>query len=104
MPNRVRRPLVRLTTAPLWAALACAAGLPAHAAELTIEQLAQRLKAIEQRLGTAAPAAAGAEGGEGLADLDQRLRIIERKLELQAEESAAKAASTPVVALSASKG
>ncbi|ROU08365.1 OprO/OprP family phosphate-selective porin [Lysobacter enzymogenes] len=107
MPIQVRRrprPFARPTAAPLWAALACAVGLPAHAAELTVEQLAQRLKAIEQRLGTAAPADAGGQGGEGLADLDQRLRIIERKLELQAEDSAAKAASTPTVALSASKG
>jgi len=75
MPTQVRRPRrpsAIVTTAPLWAALACAMGLPAHAAELTVEQLAQRLKAIEQRLGTAAPA--GSEDGGNLADLDQRLR------------------------------
>ena len=47
-----------------------------------------RLQALEQRLGTA-PATTDRHR---LADLDQRLRVIERKLELQAEEAAAKAA------------
>ncbi|QNP39540.1 OprO/OprP family phosphate-selective porin [Lysobacter solisilvae (ex Woo and Kim 2022)] len=70
--------------------------LPAQAGEVTVEQLAQRLQALEQRLGVAAATDADSAG---LADLDQRLRVIERKLELQAEESAAKAASTPTVTL-----
>ncbi|GAB3101947.1 OprO/OprP family phosphate-selective porin [Lysobacter terrae] len=71
--------------------------LPAHAGEVTVEELAKRLQALEQRLGV------GSEPGAdsaGLADLDQRLRVIERKLELQAEESAAKAAKDSVVSLS----
>jgi len=78
---------------------------PVHAqsnAPLTVEELARRLQAIEQRLGTA-PAAETADAN-GLADLDQRLRVIERKLDLQAEEAEARVASTPVVSLSAAKG
>ena len=65
--------------------LALAISAPAPAGEVTVEDLARRLQAIEQRLGTA-PAQEAA--GTGLADLDQRLRVIERKLELQAEEAA----------------
>src|SRR5207342_3645214 len=64
--------------------------------EVTVEDLAKRLQVLEQRLGVTATTADSA----GLADLDQRLRVIERKLELQAEESAAKAAKDPVVSLS----
>ena len=70
--------------------------LHAHAAEVTVEELAKRLQVLEQRLGVTATTADSA----ALADLDQRLRVIERKLELQAEESAAKAAKDPVVSLS----
>ncbi len=70
--------------------------LHAHAAEVTVEELAKRLQVLEQRLGVTATTADSA----ALADLDQRLRVIERKLELQAEESAAKAAKEPVVSLS----
>lgn len=73
----------------------------AHAQAPTVEDLARRLQRIEQKLGTAPQTP---DEGAGLADLDQRLRIIERKLELQAEEGAAKAAATPSVALSAAKG
>ncbi|HEY0506263.1 MAG TPA: porin [Lysobacter sp.] len=107
--SRTRRP-----SAPTLAgsALACgivaALALPASAfaqqSQPTVEELARRLQAIEQRLGTA-PAATGAPtDANGLADLDQRLRVIERKLDLQAEEAEARAASTPVVSLSAAKG
>jgi phosphate-selective porin OprO/OprP len=83
-------------------ALACALVAPTHAQTApTVEDLARRLQAIEQRLGTA-PAAA--DDSAGLADLDQRLRVIERKLELQSEETATRVAGTPTVTLSASKG
>ncbi|TWI01906.1 phosphate-selective porin OprO/OprP [Luteimonas cucumeris] len=73
----------------------------------SVEELARRLQAIEQRLGTASIATgddASDEGVANAANLDQRLRVIERKLELQAEEAPAKAASTTTVSLSASKG
>lgn len=67
----------------------------------TVEELARRLQAIEQRLGTTATASTDEATSS---DLDQRLRVIERKLELQAEEATAKAASTPTVSHSAAKG
>lgn len=86
-------------------ALACALTGAVHAqsAPPTVEELARRLQAIEQRLGTAGTSGASADAN-GLADLDQRLRVIERRLDLQDEEAQARVASTPVVSLSASKG
>ena len=66
----------------------------------TIEELARRLQALEQRLGGEATTT----DSNTVADIDQRLRVLERKLELQAEETAAKAAKDLVVALSAAKG
>ncbi|GAB3346361.1 OprO/OprP family phosphate-selective porin [Lysobacter tyrosinilyticus] len=84
----------------LFAALAFSA-LPVHAGEVTVEELAKRLQALEQRLGVNGSTDASTNtDSAGLADLDQRLRVIERKLELQAEEAAAKAAKDPVVSLS----
>ncbi len=80
----------------LFAALTLA-GLPAHAGEVTVEELARRLQALEQRLGVLSEAATDSAG---LADLDQRLRVIERKLELQAGEATTRAAKEPVVSLS----
>ncbi|HEV8694810.1 MAG TPA: porin [Lysobacter sp.] len=78
------RPLSTLRLAPL----------NANAGEVTVEELARRLQALEQRLGATAAtdATTGAEPTGSVADLDQRLRVLERKLELQAEEAAAKAA------------
>lgn len=66
------------------------------------QALIARLEALERRLGlepdTSSPATVNT------ADLDQRLRVIERNLELQAEDAITKAAKDPVVALTASKG
>ncbi|WP_457096203.1 OprO/OprP family phosphate-selective porin [Lysobacter sp. P5_B9] len=91
------RPTTSPRRTPMFAALAFVLlPLHAHAAEVTVEELAKRLQVLEQRLGVTATTADSA----ALADLDQRLRVIERKLELQAEESAAKAAKEPVVSLS----
>lgn len=107
MQTRVRLANATPTATPwLWGALACALALPAQAqtAPPTVEELAQRLRAIERRLGGGEAVAGAAADSGNLSDLDQRLRVIERRLELQAEESAAKAASTPTVTLSASKG
>ena len=106
MPHRHRRPATA-TAPPAWllGALGCALTLPAQAqnANLSLEDLARRLQAIEQRLGTA-PAGNADTAAVDPADLDQRLRVIERKLELQAETEAARIASTPTVTLSAAKG
>ncbi|HZX80190.1 MAG TPA: porin [Lysobacter sp.] len=67
----------------------------------TVEQLAERLRVLEQRLGVPADTAPGE--ADGLAALDQRLKAIERRLELQAAD-APKAASTSTLSVSASKG
>ena len=88
----------RPTRLGLAIALALAA-LPAHAGDPTTEQLLARIAALEQRLAAveaahAAPVATVAPDG-----LDQRLRVVERRQELDAEADAAKAASTPVLAL-----
>ena len=87
----------------LLGALACCLALPVSAqSQPSVEQLLQRLEALERRVGEAPPAIAG-EQGEGapstLGDLDQRLRVLERRLELQQEEAAAKAKEAPVVAV-----
>lgn len=84
-----------------WAgALACALAVPASTQEkLTVEQLQQRLEALERRV-SGAPADGGESalaGEPGLADLDQRLRILERRLELQQEEQVTKAKEAAVV-------
>lgn len=64
--------------------------------------LIERLEALERRLGVGGNTAEGTVGDA--ADLDRRLRVIERRLELQAEDTAAKAAKDPVVSLAANKG
>lgn len=98
-PNRHRQ-----TTRPArWSgAIVCSLVLPAQAGELTVEDLARRLQALEQRLGGDTTTASADTGP--VAALDQRLRVIERKLELQAEDAAAKAVTAPTVSLSATKG
>lgn len=82
--------------------IACAVGNPAMAADkTTIDDLARRLQALEQRVGNSSnddPARIDA------AALDQRLRVLERRMELQAEEAETKAASQPTVSLSSTKG
>lgn len=72
----------------------------------TVQQLEERLRILEQKLGVQAgadPATADASGAS-LADLDQRLKIIERQLELQAEDAANKAATASTLTVSPSKG
>lgn len=95
-PRHAPRLRVALLAFPLLFNTLCA-----QAQSTTDQALLQRLEAIERRLGLA-PAAEG--DATALADLDQRLRVIERKLELQAEDAAAKAARDPVVSLTAAKG
>ena len=102
-----------LPRAPLFAALALAfataaqAQTPAASTDAqTIEALTRRLEALERHNGIGASAGSGQArvSAAGVAELDQRLRVLERKLELQAEAAAAKAANEPVIALSAAKG
>lgn len=69
-----------------------------RAAEISGDALAavlERLRRIEERLHIAPADPADADPR----NLDQRLRILERRLELQQEEATARAASTPVVAI-----
>ena len=85
----------------LLGALACCLALPVSAQiQPTVEQLLQRLEALERLVGEAPPAIADVQGESALAtlgDLDQRLRVLERRLELQQEEVAAKAKEAAVV-------
>lgn len=94
------RPLLTLPSrrlSPLGlAALACATALPAQAQQPDVEQLRQRLERLERLAGVAD--ATPAQGG-GLADLDQRLRILERRLELQEDERVAAARLAPRIAI-----
>ena len=75
-------------------ALALAATIaPARAADPTTAELLARIAALEQRI-------AVLEGsGATDVDVDQRLRVVERNQELQAEADATRAAATPVVSL-----
>jgi len=72
---------------------ACGAGSSAQAQQLTVEQLQQRLQRLERLAGVSD----GATDGVGLADLDQRLRILERRLELQEDERVAAAKTAPKI-------
>lgn len=82
----------------LTSALACSLAAPAFAQQEqpTVEQLQKRLESLERRLGLA-PGNDTVDESGGLAGLDQRLRILERKLELQEEDRVAKAKEAPVV-------
>ena len=89
MPHRT------LLSAALIAALST---VHAQAAEPpTVDSLSERLRVLEQRLGTASPAPSAA--GDPVAALDQRLRVIERQLEIQQEEATVRATTAPVVAV-----
>lgn len=75
-------------------ALALATALvPARAAGPTTTELLARIAALEQRIATLEGNATAST------DVDQRLRVVERNQELQAEADAAKSASMPVVSL-----
>ena len=86
--------------------LALAIGLavvPAHAADPrdpTTQELLARIAALEQRLA----AVEGRSETDQVAEVDQRLRVVERKQELQVEADAAKAATATTLALDAGKG
>ncbi len=74
----------------------CGTAASAQAQALTVEQLQQRLERLERLAGVSDGAPAE---GAGLADLDQRLRILERRLELQEEERVAAAKAAPKIAV-----
>jgi phosphate-selective porin OprO/OprP len=101
MPHPSPRAVGRPRSPWTLGALACALAFPAWAQNtLTVEQLQQRLEALERRVGGSAASDSGEPAAEpGLADLDQRLRILERRLELQQEEQVAKAKEAPVIAV-----
>ncbi len=73
--------------------------LPAHAANPTTEQLLARIAALEQRLAAVEAANAAPVAATAPDELDQRLRVVERRQELDAEADAGKAASAPVLSL-----
>ncbi|WP_374609116.1 OprO/OprP family phosphate-selective porin [Thermomonas sp.] len=77
--------------------------LPAHAAnprDPTTQELLARIAALEERLA----AVEGRSETTQVAEVDQRLRVVERKQELQVEADAAKAATATTLALDAGKG
>ena len=102
MSASLERNSVKVRAGWLTGALVCSLASPAWAQQvLTVEQLQQRLETLERLVGGTPPAEDGSTSGEAsLADLDQRLRILERRLELQQEEQVAKAKVTPVATVS----
>lgn len=100
MRDRRNRVEVKGRGAWMLGALVGSLAMPVWAQDaLTVEALQQRLEALERRVGGNAVASQGEALEPGLADLDQRLRILERKLELQQEEQVARARETPVIAV-----
>ena len=82
--------------------LALALGIPSYSGaaqvdDATLRALLDRLERLEQQLGTQPPAAPAEESI--VAELQQRLAILERKIEIQAEEAVAKAPTTPAVSI-----
>lgn len=73
--------------------------LPAYAGDPTTQQLLARIAALEQRLAAVEAANAAPVATVAPEDLDQRLRVVERRQELDAEADATKAAATPLLAL-----
>lgn len=101
MRTRSERNGAKPQAAWLAGALICSLVAPAWAQDkLTVEQLQQRLEALERRVGGNVPVDAVEVTAEaGLHGLDQRLRILERKLELQQEEQEARTKVAPVIAV-----
>ena len=95
--------LVKTTISGSWlaGALTCVLVVPASAQEkLTVEQLQQRLEALERRVAGVDGAAEGTQVGEaGMADLDRRLRALERRLDLQQAVQVDKTSEAPVIAV-----
>jgi phosphate-selective porin OprO/OprP len=76
-----------------------AAGSASKSSEAaTLAALADRLSRIEQRLDATAPASS-AGPSEDLGALNQRLLVLERKLEIAQDDAATKATTTPAISL-----
>jgi phosphate-selective porin OprO/OprP len=76
-----------------------AAGSASKSSEAaTLAALADRLSRIEQRLDATAPAS-GAGPSEDLDALNQRLLVLERKLEIAQDDAATKAITAPIVSV-----
>jgi phosphate-selective porin OprO/OprP len=101
MPHTRSRAIAALLLASASGAALAQQAAPTDAQR--IEELSRRLQALESRNGIA-PSSSSSGDAATLADIDQRMRILERKLELQDEAAAAKAETTPVVTLSSDKG
>lgn len=67
--------------------------------DAALRAVLDRLEVLEQRLGASNASAAAPGEGEVVAELQTRLAILERKLEIQAEEAAAKAPTTPLLSI-----
>ena len=101
MPYLNATPRAAATRPSLWlaAAIAVVLAAPANAqGQPALEDLLRRLELLEQRQAGAAAVATRPDGQPlGVAELDQRLRTLERNLELKEEALAAKEKATPVV-------
>jgi phosphate-selective porin OprO/OprP len=64
-----------------------------------VDALRARLEQLEARLQQLGPPPSSASDPAALVAQDQRLRVVERKLELQQEDALAKAPTTPVLAI-----
>lgn len=96
--------LSRSTLAAAFAVALNPAFNPADAAEVdeaTLRALLDRLERLERQVGGAPAGAADADPApdQVISDLQQRLAILERKIEIQAEEAAARAPTTPAVSI-----
>lgn len=105
-PNPTLRTTTRPLALPLLVALALAGTTPVASAQNSdtqalLQDFAQRLQALETRSGTSTSSGGNAQE---VADLRQRLALLERKLELQEEAAAAKSQNAASVTASAEKG
>lgn len=80
-------------------ALALSPALAGAADQADLDALRQRLARLEALAGVVPAEAGAADQTDALAALDQRLRVLERRLELQQEDAAAKALTAAQVAM-----
>ena len=112
MPRTLARPgpaARHAARSALAAALVAAAFAPPVSAQdagtrALLDEFARRLDALEQRHAAQVPSGEASSEAQTIADLKQRLAVLERRLELQDEAAASSAASTPTVTASQEKG